>query len=72
MKGRGQNIMKTKPSKCITVVFKVFGKNIKNEKCVPISDTVYAPFDPGLLKDGQPVQFIVNPSIKDPFKANHF
>ena len=33
---------------------------------------MYAPFDPGLLIDGQPVQFIVNPSVKDPFKANHF
>ena len=64
--------MKAKPSKCITVGFKVFDKKIKNEKFVPISDTVYAPFDPGLLIDGQPVQFIVNPSVKDPFKANHF
>ena len=59
--------MKAKPSKCITVGFKVFDKKIKNEKFVPISDTVYAPFDPGLLIDGQPVQFIVNPSVKDPF-----
>ena len=31
--------MKAKPSKCITVGFKVFDKKIKNEKFVPISDS---------------------------------
>ena len=64
--------MKAKPSKCIRVGFKVCNKKMKNEKFVPISDTVFAPFGPGLLIDCQPVQFILNLFIKDPFKANHF
>ena len=64
---------KPSQSNVLQLGFKVFDKKIKNEKFVPISDTVYAPFDPGLLIDGQPVQFIVNQgSVKDPLKANHF
>ena len=33
---------------------------------------MYSPFDPGIIIDGQVIKFIVNPTEKYPFKANHF
>ena len=38
---------------------------------MPIANSVYSPFDPGLLIDGQSIKFIVNPAEKHPFKAHH-
>jgi hypothetical protein len=38
--------MKAKPSKCISLGFKLFDKRIKNEKFTPLSLNCYAPFDP--------------------------
>jgi len=64
--------MKAKPTKCVALGFKVFDKKIKNERFTPITNTVYAPFDPGVSIDGEHMKFIVNPAEKDPFKANHF
>ena len=64
--------MKAKPSKCISLGFKLFESKIKNEKFIPLTDSVYSPFDPGIIIDGQVIKFIVNPTEKDPFKANHF
>ena len=64
--------MKAKPTKCVALGFKVFDKKIKNERFTPITNTVYAPFDPGVSIDGKHMKFIVNPAEKDPFKANHF
>ena len=64
--------MKAKPSKCIALGMKMFEKKIKNEKYTPIADTVYSPFDPGLVIDGLPMRFIIDPAEKDPFKTNHF
>lgn len=64
--------MRAKPSKSISVGFKMFEKKIKNEKFTPLLDSVYSPFDPHISIDGQEMKFIVNPSEKDPFKANHF
>lgn len=64
--------MKAKPSKCISLGFKLFEKKIKNDKFTPLLDSVYSPFDPKIVIDGQVMKFIVNPEEKDPFKANHF
>ena len=65
--------MKAKPSKCISLGFKLFGKKIKSEKFTPLTNSVYSPFDPGITINDQRVQFIVNPDEKDdPFKSNHF
>ena len=64
--------MKAKPTKCVALGFKVFDMKIKNERFTPITNTGYAPFDPGVSIDGEHMKFIVNPAEKDPFKANHF
>jgi hypothetical protein len=36
--------MKTKPSKCISIGFKMFGERTENEKFTPLSSTIYSPF----------------------------
>ena len=64
--------MKAKPSKCVSLGFKLFDKRIKNETFTPYSDTLYAPFDPGLKIAGQPMKFIISSSLQDSFKAKHF
>ena len=64
--------MKAKPSKCISLGFKLFDKKIKNEKFIPLTNSVYSPFDPKIVIDEQVMNFIVNPADKDPFKGNHF
>ena len=64
--------MKAKPSKCVAIGFKLFNKNSKTEKFIPLTKTSFAPFDPCLNIDGQPIRYIVNPQEKDPFKAEHF
>ena len=64
--------MKAKPSKCIALGCKLFAKKIKNERFVPLTDSIYSPFDPKIVISGQPMRFIVNPNEKDPFKATHF
>ena len=63
--------MKAKPSKCIALGCKLFAKKIKNERFVPLTDSIYSPFDPKIVISGQPMRFIVNPNEKDPFKATH-
>ena len=64
--------MKAKPSKYISLGFKLFEKKIKSEKLTPLTNSVYSPFDPGITINDQVIKFIVNPDEKDPFKANHF
>jgi len=64
--------MKSKPSKCISLGFKLFDKRIKSEQFVPLFDTIYSPFDPKITIDEKPMKFICNPLESDPFKANHF
>ena len=64
--------MKAKPGKCVAVGFKMFEKKIKNEKYTPLANTVYSPFDPRLIINGQQIKCLVNPSEPDPFKAHHF
>ena len=64
--------MKAKPKKCIAVGFKLFDKKIKNEKFTTLTNAIYSLFDPGLFIAGQSMNFIVNSTENDPFKANHF
>ena len=64
--------MRAKPSKCIAIGFLLFSKNSKTEKYIPLAKKSFAPFDPCLTIDGQPIRYIVNPQEKDPFKAEHF
>ena len=64
--------MKAKPSKCVALGFKLFGKMIKKEQFTPFFDTVYSPFDPKITIDGHLMKFIVNPNEPNPFKATHF
>ena len=64
--------MKSKPTKCISLGFKLFDKRIKSEQFVPLFDTIYSPFDPKITIDEKPMKFICNPLESDPFKANHF
>ena len=52
--------------------FKLFESKIKNEKFIPLTDSVYSPFDAGIIIDGQVIKFSVNPTEKETFKANHF
>ena len=58
-------IMKAKPSKCISLGFKLFDKKIKNEKFIPLTNSVYSPFDPRIVIADQIMNFIVNPADKD-------
>ena len=39
--------MKAKPSKCVSLGFKLFNERIKNETFVPLSDTAFSLFNPG-------------------------
>ena len=52
--------------------FRLFSKNSKTEKYIPLVKKSFAPFDHCLTIDGQPIRYIVNPQEKDPFKAEHF
>ena len=52
--------MRAKPSKCVAIGFKLFNKNSKTEKFIPLTKTSFAPFDPCLNIDGQPIRYIVN------------
>ena len=54
--------MKAKLSKCIALGMKLFKKESNNERYVPIANSVYSPFDPGLLIDGPSIKFFVNPT----------
>ena len=64
--------MKAKPSKCISLGFKMFFKHIKSEKYTPVHETIFSPFDPCLTIDNQPMKFLLNFNEPDTFKAEHF
>ena len=64
--------MKAKPSKCISLGFKMFFKHIKSEKYTPVHETIFSPFDPCLTIDNQPIKFLLNFNEPDTFKAEHF
>ena len=59
--------MKAKPSKCISFGCKLFGKKIKNERFIPLTDSIYSPLDPKIVSIGQAMRFIANANEKDPF-----
>ena len=52
--------MKAKPSKCISLGFKMFFKHIKYENYTPVHETIFSPFDPWLTIDNQPMKFLLN------------
>jgi len=62
---------RAKPSKCIAIGLKLFSKNSKTEKYIPLVKKSFAPFDPCLTIDGQPIRYIVNPQENDPLKQNN-
>ena len=64
--------MRAKPTKCVSLGCKLFDKRTKNERFTPLQQTVYSPFDPRIVVDGQPMKFIVDAQEKEPFKAKHF
>ena len=64
--------MKVKPRTCVSLGLKVFHKDSQSEKFIPVKNTSYSPFNPNLTIDGQNIQFILDPSQEDPFKASHF
>ena len=64
--------MQAKPSKCISLGFKVFDPKIKNESFTPVEDTLFSPFDPCLTINGHPIKFIFNQNDPNLFKAEHF
>jgi hypothetical protein len=62
--------MKAKPKKCISLAFRQF---TNNPACpyTPSTSTVYSAYDPLLTIAGQPIAFLLNPSIPG-FKGRHF
>ena len=63
--------MKAKPKKCVSLGYRQF-KRGSVSAYTPLSENIYAPFDPLLEISGQPVRFIVNEAEKDPLKSTHF
>jgi hypothetical protein len=64
--------MKAKPKKCVSFAQRKFTPGSSRGGFVAIKDTIYSPYDPKLTIAGQPIQFILDPSNKDPFKSRHF
>ena len=64
--------MKAKPRQCVSLGLKAFQKDSQSEKFIPVKNTSYSPFNPNLTIGGQHIQFILDPSQEDPFKALHF
>ena len=64
--------MKAKPKKCVALGLKVFCKGSHNQMFTPARKTSYSPFNPCLTIDSQNIQFILDPTLDDPFKAAHF
>jgi hypothetical protein len=64
--------MRAKPKKCISMAMKHFDKRTINERFTPVTDKTYSPFDPKLSIAGKPMNFILDKSKPDKFKAEHF
>lgn len=65
--------MRAKPRKCVSAAFRQFKKGVTSTKgYVPVSDTVYSAYDPLLLIDGEPLNFIEAINSKHEFLARHF
>jgi hypothetical protein len=65
--------MKAKPPKCVSLGYRQFKPgSVSSEGFVPVRETVYAPYDPLLTIRNEPIKFILNRNIEDPFKKEHF
>ena len=70
--------MRAKPKKCVTAAWRQFHKGSTSRSgFVPITDTIYAPYDPLLTIAGKPVNFILQPFKENDdketrFKKSHF
>lgn len=65
--------MKAKPSKCVSLAYRQFKPGSTSSKgYIPLTDTIYAPYDPRLTIRGEPVKFIFDHTQKDYFKSTHF
>ena len=65
--------MRAKPKKCVSTAMRQFiPGNKPRDGCVPLSDTVYAPYDPLLTISGEPIRHIIDLKCDDDFKRTHF
>ena len=65
--------MKAKPKKCVSLAFRQFKRGVDSKLgYVPVSDTIYSAYDPLLLIDGEPLNFIEAINSKHEFLARHF
>lgn len=63
--------MKAKPRKCISLAYRQFKPDGNQMGFTPLSDNIYAPYDPLLTISGQPVRFIWDQE-DDSFSGRHF
>jgi hypothetical protein len=63
--------MKAKPTKCISLAYRQFKPETNQLGFVPLSNTIYAPYDPLLTIAGQPIRFIWDQKGES-FKDKHF
>lgn len=65
--------MRAKPKKCVSLAWRQFKRGaISKEGYVPVSDTIYSAYDPLLLIDGKPLNFIEGINSDHEFLARHF
>ena len=65
--------MAAKPKKCVSTAYRQFKRGAKPFKSFqPLTDTVYAPYDPLLTISNKPIRHILDPTNNDDFKSKHF
>ena len=65
--------MAAKPKKYVSTAYRQFPRDAKPFKnFTPITNTVYAPYDPLLIISGKPIRHILDPTNDDDFKSKHF
>jgi len=65
--------MRAKPKKCVSLAFRQFKRGVTSQAGYkPVSDTIYSAYDPLLLINGEPLNFIDGINSKDEFQAGHF
>lgn len=63
--------MRAKPTKCISLAYRQFKPETNQLGFVPLSNTIYAPYDPLLKIAGEPIRFIWDQKGES-FKDKHF
>ena len=63
--------MKAKPRKCISLAYRQFKPGGNQLGFTPLTDNIYAPYDPRLTISGDPIRFIWDPK-EDSFDSKHF